>query len=226
MHTQDDIARYLYALSADCTRDRWYNDILTAFKSAGGDYETFRAWSATAPHRFDEADCYSAWNSAKLSNNPEGAAGILRKWAKEAGATFDDQPSRARKKVPTAPPPPPPSAPGNTGLQGYKPGFLPGAALRPSPGANTTPKRLIEQSAEHRAQALSYLEKRGITAVTAERFKIGYLEHFELAGTHEPRIIIPYPGAEPPYFVARRLSEAGDKDGKKYLYPAGVSLCA
>lgn len=232
MHTQDDIARYLCALSADCPRDSWI-EIMSAFKSAGGDYETFRAWSATAPHRFDENDCNSAWNSITPSGNPEGAAGMLRKWAKEAGATVDDQPRRARK-APTAPPPPPPipgaipppppppSAPGNTGLQGYKPGFLPGAALRPSPGANTAPKRLIEQSAEHRAQALPYLEKRGITAATAERFKIGYAEHFELAGTHEPRIIIPYPGAEPPYFVARRLSAAGDKDGKKYLYPAGV----
>ncbi len=232
MHTQDDIARYLCALSADCPRDSWI-EIMSAFKSAGGDYETFRAWSATAPHRFDANNCTSTWNSLTPSGNPEGAAGMLRKWAKEAGATVDDQPRRARK-APTAPPlpppipgaipppPPPPSAPGNTGLQGYKPGFPTGAALRPSPGANTAPKRLIEQSAEHRAQALPYLEKRGITAATAERFKIGYAEHFELAGTHEPRIIIPYPGAEPPYFVARRLSAAGDKDGKKYLYPAGV----
>ena len=229
MHTQDDIARYLYALSADCTRDSWI-EIMSAFKSAGGDYETFRAWSATAPHRFDANNCTSTWNSLTPSGNPEGAAGMLRKWAKEAGATVDDQPRRARK-APTAPPlpppipgaipppPPSPSATGNTGLQGYKPGFPTGAALRPSPGANTAPKRLIEQSAEHRAQALPYLEKRGITTATAERFKIGYAEHFELAGTREPRIIIPYPGAEPPYFVARRLSAAGDKDGKKYLYP-------
>ncbi len=219
MHTQDDIARYLYALSADCTRDSWIK-IMSAFKSAGGDYETFRAWSATAPHRFDESDCNSAWNSITPSGNSEGAAGMLRKWAKETGATFDDQPSRARKAptAPTAPPPPPPI-----------PGAIPPPPPMPSPGntprfsAATTkgkeisPQTIIKRAAELRAEALPYLEKRGITADTAERFNIGFIRRFEEAGTIEDRIIIPYPGE--PYYTARRLSKANAGDRKKYLYP-------
>ena len=80
-------------------------------------------------------------------------------------------------------------------------------------------RRQIEkaQGEERRTGAArAYLRARGFTDATIDRFNVGYDPCFDLAGTREPRAIIPYPGDE--YFTARRLTAAGDKN-KKYLYP-------
>ncbi|MBQ9502598.1 MAG: PriCT-2 domain-containing protein [Lentisphaeria bacterium] len=79
-----DIAQYLRKLSADCDRAEWIR-IAGAFKSAGGEFEMFDQWSQTAPEKYDAADCRRAWDSLKPSNNPEGAAGWLRKKAGRMG---------------------------------------------------------------------------------------------------------------------------------------------
>lgn len=84
MQNDIDIRQCLDALSADCTHDEWFN-ICTAFKSAGGDYDTFNNWSAKATNRYNEADCKSTWNSIALSNNPDGAAGWLQNMASDHG---------------------------------------------------------------------------------------------------------------------------------------------
>lgn len=84
MQNDIDIRQCLDALSADCTHDEWF-DICTAFKSAGGDYDTFNNWSAKATNRYDEAACKSTWNSIEPSNNPDGAAGWLQKMASNHG---------------------------------------------------------------------------------------------------------------------------------------------
>ena len=220
MHTQDDIARYLNALSADCTRDPWIK-IMSAFKSAGGDYETFRAWSATAPHRFDENDCSSSWNSLTPSGNPDGAAGMLRKWAKEAGATFDDQPNRARKKAPTAPPPPPP-IPGAIPPPPMPPGTAPAPTFRPSPGAPRkgpmpppdTPEMqaYIERCTANHAEAEAYFcGERGLSPETVKAERLGYDPEIHAA-------TIPYGFF---YCVQRLLNIPADGHGSKYNNPQG-----
>ena len=65
--------------------------------------------------------------------------------------------------------------------------------------------------------AREYLKGRGFSDETITRFNPGYNPEYCQAGTKEARLILPYPGDD--YFTARRLSEAGDRDGKKYLYP-------
>ncbi len=84
MQNDIDINACLQCLPANCTHDEWFN-ICTAFKSAGGDYDTFNKWSATAPDKYNEAACKSMWNSIEPSNNPDGAAGRLQKMASDHG---------------------------------------------------------------------------------------------------------------------------------------------
>ena len=86
-----DIAQYLRCLPANCDRQTWI-EIGGAFKSAGGDFETFDQWSQTAQEKYNATDCRTAWNSLLPSGNPAGAAGWLRKKAGEAGAAFIDRP--------------------------------------------------------------------------------------------------------------------------------------
>lgn len=65
--------------------------------------------------------------------------------------------------------------------------------------------------------ARKYLKGRGFSDETIDRFKPGYNPEYYQGGTKQARLILPYPGDD--YFTARRLSEAGDRNGKKYLYP-------
>jgi len=76
---------------------------------------------------------------------------------------------------------------------------------------------MIRKAEKRQKEIIPYFGARGLTEATVRRFHIGYHPVFVLAGTREPRAIIPYP--EDMYYTARRLSEAQDQDDKKYLYP-------
>ncbi len=72
----------LYVLSPDCDREQWVR-IAMAFKAAGGDFETFDAWSANAPARYDKSNCRRTWDGIQ----PTGGitAATLYGLAKSAG---------------------------------------------------------------------------------------------------------------------------------------------
>jgi hypothetical protein len=72
----------LYALSPDCTRDEWVK-IAMAYKAAGGDFNTFDAWSREAPARYDARNCMQTWNGIQLSGGITAAT--LYRMAKDAG---------------------------------------------------------------------------------------------------------------------------------------------
>ena len=78
----------LYALSPDCTREEWVK-IAMAYKAAGGDFNTFDAWSQNAPGRYDSRNCLQTWNGI----HPSGGitAATLYGLAKSAG--YDCRPT-------------------------------------------------------------------------------------------------------------------------------------
>ena len=83
---RNDIARAidaLYAIPPDLPRAEWVK-VGMAFKAAGGDYETFKNWSAQAAN-YNAADCLSTWNSFKKDGGI--GAGTLYQMAREHGWT-------------------------------------------------------------------------------------------------------------------------------------------
>ena len=80
----------LYALSPDCTRDEWVK-IAMAYKAAGGDFNTFDAWSREAPARYDARNCMQTWNGIQPSGGITAAT--LYSLAKSAG--YDCRPMPA-----------------------------------------------------------------------------------------------------------------------------------
>lgn len=71
----------LFALDPACSRDEWVRDLM-AYKSAGGDEDTARDWSAQADS-FREADFVATWRSI----SPDGGIkpGTLFKLARDTG---------------------------------------------------------------------------------------------------------------------------------------------
>jgi len=80
----------LYALSPDCTRDEWVK-IAMAYKAAGGDFNTFDAWSREAPARYDARNCMQTWNGIQPSGGITAAT--LYSLARSAG--YDCRPMPA-----------------------------------------------------------------------------------------------------------------------------------
>jgi len=215
-----DITQYLRTLSADCDRAAWV-EIGGAFKSAGGDFEAFDQWSATAPAKYNAADCRTAWNSLAPSGNAPGAAGWLRKAAKEAGGYFPDEPRQPRPsgirlvtgtRPPSAaiPPPPPPlpdkeasRAPSHP-LAGEWRNNLDGAGLL----------EYIERMAKNRAEAEKYFcDERGLSPEIVTAFQLGF-------DPNDRAAVIPYPGE---LYCVRRFTafEADSHGGAKYDNPRG-----
>lgn len=186
-------------------RDQWIT-ITAAYKAAGGSFDVWDAWSQRGDG-YIQRDAKDVWNSLK----PGGGITerTLYKLAIDNGWKDPEREQRA----------------GLQPMQQPKPQQMP----RPPQVAQPNPPRPgkiraeIENALYDEKQAgiaRAYCKARGFTDATIDRFNIGYNPSFKLAGTDEPRAIIPYPGEE--YYTARRLSAAGDTDGKKYLYPPKV----
>lgn len=192
-----DIAQYLRSLPANCDRQTWI-EIGGAFKSAGGDFETFDQWSQTAQEKYSAADCRTAWNSLLPSNNPSGAAGWLRKKAQEAGAAFIDRPEPRPAPAPTQFRISPRSA------GGFK-------SLKPE-----TPEMqgYITRCAANRTEAENYFcRERGLLPETVSSFRLGF-------DTADRAAVIPYP-PKWYYCVRRFLDIPPDGKGRKYDNPSG-----
>jgi len=202
MNSKADSA--LTAIPTPADRDTWYK-LLMAYKAAGGDQDTADQWSQRG-EGYDPRSFRDTWRSIKTDGGITEAS--LYGTARENGWTWTDtdRPERPARKRSTA---------RRSTVAQQKP--QPEGAITPAHAAGIQDQ--ITAAAADRAAALPYWKSRGLSEDTADRFNIGYMEHYRGAGTDEARLIIPYPGAESPFYVARRLSAAGDKDGKKYLYP-------
>lgn len=194
-----DIAQYLRSLPANCDRQTWI-EIAGAFKSAGGDFETFDQWSRSAQEKYNATDCRTAWNSLSQSGNTDGAAGWLRKKAREAGAFID----RPEPQTITPPRPAPTQfrlSPRSSG--GFK-------SIKPE-----TPEMedYITRSAANRTEAENYFcRERGLLPETVSAFRLGF-------DTTDRAAVIPYPGKA--YCIRRFTDISPDGKGRKYDNPSG-----
>ena len=200
-------------------RDLWVT-IGAAYKAAGGTFEVWDSWSSMA------ADSYSPQSSRDVWNSLNTTGGITEKtlyWEARKHGWKDTENERRTTNAPhsmaapqTISPPPP--APSGQPPHGFAVLPAPGKAAKLPPLLE--PVEVIKAALDAEAQtgmARAYFKTRGFTDATIDRFNIGYNPAFCLAKTNEQRAIIPYPDDE--YYTARRLSMAGDTDGKKYLYP-------
>lgn len=207
-------------------REEWLK-IGMAYKAAGGDFETWDAWSRQGGC-YDGAAARSTWDSI----SPVGGitAGTLFWKAKEhgwrSGGDFDRLLDAAQRGKPRRDAGGKATATGNAGGKATATGNADDpdkseglAGQRAPAGGVTVINKFIaecEWNENEAGAATAYLKGRGLTEETIKRFRCGYAPCFEMADTKEPRVIIPYPGEA--YYVARRLSEAGDRK-KKCLYP-------
>ncbi len=212
-------------------RDFWVM-MGTAYKAAGGTFEVWDSWSRRAGDSYSQQASKDTWNSINA------AGGITeRTLYGEAIKHGWQDPERERRAAvgrarQTATPPPSMARPQTATPQTATPPGVPTVEqmTAPPPQGQWQPmkpahrkmdiRRDIEEALLDERQtgaARAYFRGRGFTDATIDRFQIGYNAAFELAQTNEPRAIIPYPGEL--YYTARRLSAAGDADGKKYLYP-------
>lgn len=203
--TKADTALKTIPTPGNGERDQWIT-ITAAYKAAGGSFDVWDAWSQRGGG-YSQRDAKDVWNSLK----PGGGITekTLYKLAIDNGWKDPEKEQRA----------------GSQPMQQPKPQQMPRPpqVAQPNPPRPGNIRAEIENALYDEKQAgiaRAYCKTRGFTDATIDRFNIGYNPSFKLAGTDEPRAIIPYPGEE--YYTARRLSAAGDPDGKKYLYPPKV----
>lgn len=225
-------------------RDLWVT-IGAAYKAAGGTFEVWDDWSRRAGDSYSQQASKDTWNSLNaaggITERTLYGEAIKHGWqdpererraaVNRARQTATPPPSMARPQTVT-PPPTPPQMAGPTAVALATPPFVPTVEQMTAPPPQgqwqpmkparrmTTARQDIEEALASERQtgaARAYFRGRGFTDATIDRFQIGYNAAFQLAGTNEPRAIIPYPGEL--YYTARRLSAAGDADGMKYLYP-------
>ena len=91
----------LHALSADVPRDDWVKAGM-GFHAAGGDFDTFDEWSASAPS-YNAQACRSTWGSFKQGKGV--GAGTLFKLAAENGWCMSDKHRMLPAPAKTAEPP-------------------------------------------------------------------------------------------------------------------------
>ena len=224
-YTARDAAAALRAIPTpgEGQRDEWVK-IGMAYKAAGGDFEEWDTWSQNGGG-YDRAAAKATWDS--ISPGGGVTAGTLFGMAKEhgwrRGGDFDRLLSAARKGDPqrTATAKGRTTAKGKDKTKADDPEESEGLEAQKAPaGGAVVINKFIADAEWNEGEAgkgSEYLRKRGLTEETIKRFHIGFDPCYKLAGTEEPRVIIPYPGD--PYYMARRLSDAGDRDGKKSLYP-------
>lgn len=192
MTEQERAADALFAIPTPATRPEWLT-ITTAYKAAGGNFETWDEWCKRG-EGYNEKGNRNTWDSLNAAGGI--TAGTLYKLAKDNGwippAGQIERTSAPRSDRATAEPPK--------------------KAQEPPPERAKEITAYIERCASNRAQALPYLQSRGITAATAERFNIGY-------DASKKQVIIPYPASKA-YFVGRCTDIAPNtKRGKRYDYP-------
>lgn len=218
MHDQALIKQYLFSLSADCDRAEWIN-ICGAFKSAGGDFETFDQWSATAPQKYNAADCRTAWNSLTQSGNPDGAAGLLRKLAISSGKYFPpaDPPREQQATVSPSPVIPQKTSVAPPLIAGkYRLAPLPAGGVSWNQAKNGDPEAIrsyINDTEQNKEETFAYFcEHRGLSPETVTAFRLGF-------DPADRAAIIPYPGEV--YCVRRFIDQETDGHGAKYDNPKG-----
>ena len=158
-----------------------------AYKAAGGDFSSWLEWCRRGQNPISEAEAPAKWETFKPGPITKAT---LYKAAQENGWR-------------------PAESPKNT---------APARQTDTETPAEKAARVTIEQSRRDeadRARAYSYLETRGISKATAERFKVGYL-----AGRNE--VIFPYLGEQKPYYAARNTATAPNGEGARWRMPGGL----
>ena len=215
--TKADTALMAIPTPGNGERDTWIK-MGAAYKAAGGTFEVWDSWSRRG-NGYDAQASKDVWNSLKANG------GITERTlygeAMQHGWTDPERQTRTATPPQTARPQNAPQGiPTNEEMLAPTPAQIPGFKVLKPGYRPMNIRRDIDEALEAERQtgaARAYFKARGFTDATIDRFNIGYNAAFTLAQTTEPRAIIPYPGEE--YYTARRLSAAGDTDGKKYLYP-------
>lgn len=194
MTEQERAADALFAIPTPATRPEWLT-ITTAYKAAGGNFETWDEWSKRG-EGYNEQGNRNTWDSLNAAGGI--TAGTLYKLAKDNGWTPPagqiERTSAPRSDRATAEPPK--------------------KAQEPPPERAKEITADIARYAKNRAQALPYLKTRGITAETAERFNIGY-------NPQRQTIVIPH--AETAFYTERYTDTAPNSKGKRYHNLPGVT---
>lgn len=158
-----------------------------AYKAAGGDFSSWLEWCKRGANPISEAEAPAKWETFKPGPITKAT---LYKAAQENGWR-------------------PAESPKNT---------APARQTDKETPAENAARVTIEQSrrdAADREKGFLYLESRGISRATAERFKVGYL-----AGRNE--VIFPYLGGQKPYYAARNTATAPNGEGARWRMPGGL----
>jgi len=191
--------RALMAIPTPADRETWLM-LTMAYKAAeGANFETWDAWSRQGQN-YDEAGNRDTWNSI----TPQGGrtAATLIQEAKRYGWEPEAKSSSPRRKQQ-------PQKAEATGKKPRKQTQLQRQSIR----------EYIQQCAEHRAEALPYLQGRGISEEAAARFNLGF-------DPKEKRLVIPYPGED--YYISRSTAippngaAAEGSREQRYKYPPGM----
>lgn len=184
------------------TGDEWLK-ITMAYKTAGGDYETWNNWNSQDPERYKESNNRSRWNSIDTSGGVTEAtlyhfAG-LHGWTPPQDVEYT--PRRA-----------------NTAQKGLKTQNT-AAKEQPTYAQIAKIRAYIDEKRWQQGAIMKYCKGRGLTAETIDRFKLGY-------DARTKRLVIPYPGAD--YYTARLLTPAQTADpdnpnAPKYRKPGGIT---
>lgn len=179
-----------------------YNEWLSismAYKAAGGDYSSWLEWCKRGANPISEAEAPAKWASFKTDGAGITAA-TLFDWARKNGWQASTAPKntiqRQTDSTPTAK-----KAENEADRE----------------AARATIARSIRDQAD-RERAYTYLETRGISRATAERYQIGFL-----SGRNE--VIFPYIDTD--YYAARNIAiEPNTKpekgQGLRWRLPAGL----
>jgi len=189
----------LMAITPPTEYGEWVK-ISMAYKAAGGDYSTWLDWCKTGSNPISEAEAPAKWASFKEGGgiNPGTLymAAMREGWQNHRQGTAKAPPTREAA---------PPRKEQGAGLNAAERAAA--DVIRQAQAVDPTLK----------AAMLIYMEKRGISAETADFFRLGYL-----AGRDE--VIFPYLGYDAPYYAARTIAIAPNtKDGQRWRMPGGLA---
>ena len=194
----------LRAIPAPTNYDDFWK-LAKAAKAAGIDYRDFDYW-ARGGVGYDEQRNRMIWNATKLDGKI--TEGTLFYIAKQHGW----QPPADYKAAQAA----------HSGGTRAQPRPAEQASEGEKISAEIKARRWIKAAAQSRAEAVAYLQTRGITAATAEKFNIGYspsaIFPTKSGWIKAAAIVIPYP--ESSYYVNRNIGvQANGGDGRFFTPP-------